>query len=137
MFKKLFSSNKSVLSNAEVEAAMTTVDGVKLGESEDMLLYGGFQELNDYLFFEALFVSKKSFKTMDGATIIFKSSKGDLTLPSSIQEFECEYAKPLQRHVAQVSFDIDKSGIKKIQEKSYDSVEFKVKKKVFNLLNIK
>lgn len=135
MFKKIFGSkDTNVISNAEVEKLMTTVDGEKMGESEEMLLYGGFQELNEYYFFEALFMSMKAFKSRKGATITFKSKKGDLTLNASLLEFESEYAKPLQRNATQVSFDIEKNQIKQIQERAYESIEFKVNKKVFNLL---
>ena len=76
-------------------------------------------------------MTTKEFKSKDGAAITFKSKTGDLVLPSSIQEFECDYAKPLQRHVAQISFDIEKKQIPKIQKKAYSSVEFTVKKKKF------
>ncbi|MFT7072688.1 hypothetical protein [Patiriisocius sp. Uisw_017] len=134
MFKKIFGSKASTtMSNAEVEKAMDIVDGQKLGESEEMLLFGGFQELNEYHFFEGLFVSTKNFKSKNGASIAFKGSKGDFTLPSAIQEFECDYAKPLQRHVAQISFDISKAQIKKIQKGDYKTVEFSVKKQQFLL----
>jgi len=135
MFKKLFGSkNSNIIPNAEVEKAMTTIDGEKLGESEDMLLYGGFQELNDYYFFEALFISVKTIKSKHGATITFKSKKGNFTLNASMLEFESEYASPLQRNATQISFDIEKNQIKKIQQGAYESIELKVKKKVFNLL---
>lgn len=138
MFKKLFGSKETnTMTNAEVEKEMKVEDGQKFGTSEDLQLYGGFQELNDYYFFEALFVSTKNFKSKSGATITFKGSKGNFTLPTSIEEFECEFAKPLQRHVAQVSFDISKNQIKKIQNGDYDTIEFKVKNKVFNLLKTK
>lgn len=134
MFKKIFGSKASTtMSNAEVEKAMDIVDGKKLGESEEMLLFGGFQELNEYHFFEGLFVSTKNFKSKNGASIAFKGSKGDFILPSAIQEFECDYAKPLQRHVAQISFDISKAQIKKIQKGDYNTVEFSVKKQQFLL----
>ena len=135
MFKKIFGSkNTNIISNAEVEKAMTTVDGEKLGESEDMLLYGGFQELNDYYFFEALFISIPAIKSKRGATITFKSNKGDVILNASMLEFESEYAKPIQRNATQISFDIEKNQIKKIQQGAYESIEFKVKKKVYMLL---
>ena len=134
MFKKIFGSKKtSTLPNAEVEKLMTTIDGKKLGESEDMLLYGGFQELNDYYFFEALFMSVEAIKSKRGATIIFKSKTGDITLNASMLEFESEYAKPLQRYATQISFDIEENQIKKIQAGAYESIEFKVKKKIFTL----
>lgn len=134
MLKKIFGSKAKAISNAEVEKAMDTVDGQKLGENDEMLLYGGFQELNDYYFFEGLFVSNTNFKTKHGATIEFKGKKGNFLLTSSLQEFECDFAKPLQRHVAQISFDVTKAQIKKIQNKEYETIAFKVKKKVFNLV---
>jgi glutamine amidotransferase-like uncharacterized protein len=135
MLKKFFSSkNPNTLSNAEVEKAMTTIDGKKLGESEEILFYGGFQELNGYYFFEALIISVKSMKSKRGATITFQSKKGDFTLNSSMLEFESEYAKPLQRNVTQISFDIDVKQIKTIQNGAYESIELKVKKDVFNFL---
>ena len=135
MFKKIFGKkNPDILSNAEVEKLMTTIDGEKLGESEDMLLYGGFQELNDYYFFEALFISVKAMKSKRGATITFKGKNGDLTLNVSLPEFESEYVSKLQRHATQISFDIEKNQIKKIQQGAYESIEFMVKKKVFTLL---
>jgi hypothetical protein len=138
MFKKIFSSKKSaVMTNEEVEKEMKVEDGQKLGTSEEMLLFGGFQELNEYFFFEGLFVSLKSFKSKKGATITFKNKNTEFTLPSAIQEFDCDYAKPLQRHVAQISFDVTKAQIKKIQEGNYESVEFKVKKKTFHLVKPK
>ncbi|WP_432411433.1 hypothetical protein [Rasiella sp. SM2506] len=135
MFKKIFGSkNTPSISNAEVEKLMTAVDGEKLGESEEMLLYGGFQELNDYYFFEALFMSRRAFKSKKGATLTFKSKRGDFTLTASMLEFESEYAKPLQRNATQISFDIEKNQIKKIQEGAYESIDFKIKKQVFTLL---
>jgi hypothetical protein len=135
MLKRIFGSkNTNTISNAEVEKAMTTVDGEKLGESEEILLYGGFQELNDYYFFEALFMSIEGIKSKKGATITFKSKNGDFTLNSSTLEFESDYAKSVQRNAIQISFDIEKTQIKKIQKGAYESIEFTVKKKVFNLL---
>ena len=135
MFKKIFGSKKSnSLPNAEVEKLMTTVDGEKLGSSEEMLLYGGFQELNEYYFFETLLMSVATIKSKRGATITFKSKKGDFTLNSSMLEFESEYAKPLTRNATQISFDIEKNQIKKIQQGDYESIELKVKKHVFTLL---
>lgn len=135
MFKKIFGSKKAItISNAEVEKAMTTVDGKKLGESEEDLLYGGFQELNGYYFFEALLMSVKDVRSKHGATITFKSKKGDFTLSASLLEFESEFARPLQRNATQISFDIEKNQIRKIEKGEYESMELKVKKKVFNLL---
>ncbi len=134
MFKKIFGSkNTSILPNAEVEKLMTTVDGKKLGESEEMLLYGGFQELNEYYFFEALFISIPAIKSKKGATISFRNKNETITLKASMLEFESEYAKPLQRNATQISFDIEKNQIKKIQIGAYNTIEFKVKKKVFTL----
>lgn len=134
MFKKIFGSKAAnLMTNAEVENEMKVEDGQKLGESEDMLLFGGFQELNEYYFFEGLFVSTQRFKSKIGATLTFKGKQGEYTLPSAIQEFDCDYAKPLQRHIAQISFDVTKTQIKKIQSGSYETVEFKVKKQVFSL----
>ncbi|EDM44653.1 hypothetical protein SCB49_13815 [unidentified eubacterium SCB49] len=133
MLKKLFGSKKTELTNDEVEKEMKVEDGQKLGVSEEMLLFGGFQELNEYYFFEGLFLSTSSYKSRTGATITFSGKKGTFTLPSAIQEFECEYAKPLQRYVSQISFDVTKAQIKKIQDGSYDKVTFTVKKKVFEL----
>tara|TARA_R100000935_G_scaffold21876_2_gene40370 strand:+ start:15693 stop:16106 length:414 start_codon:yes stop_codon:yes gene_type:complete len=134
MFKKIFGAkDTNVIPNAEVEKKMTTVDGEKLGESEEMLLYGGFQELNDYYFFEALFISIPAIKSKKGATITFKSKRGDVTLQASMLEFESEYAKPLQRNATQISFDIEKKQIRKIQQGAYEEIELKLKKKVFTL----
>ncbi len=134
MFKKLFGSKKPLLTNEEVEKEMKVEDGQKMGVSEEMLLFGGFQELNEYFFFEGLFVSTKNFKSKTGANITFSGKQGEFTLPSAIQEFECDYAKPLQRHVSQISFDVTKAQIKKIQAGSYDTITFKFKNKVFELL---
>ena len=135
MFKKLFGVKQAnILSNAEVEKAMTTVDGKKLGESDEMLLYGGFQELNNYYFFEALFMSVIDLRSKNGATVTFKAKKGDFTLQASIQEFESDPVKSLQRNATQISFDIEKNQIKKIQQGAYDSIELKVKKRTFMLL---
>ena len=134
MFKKIFGAKPTTISNAEVEKAMTTVDGKKLAESEDMLLYGGFQELNDYYFFEALFMSVSNLRSKNGATITFKSQKGDFTLHASMQEFESDPVRPLQRNATQISFDIDKNQIKKIQQGLYDAVELQVKKRSFTLV---
>jgi len=135
MFKKIFGSKKSeTLSNAEVEKLMTTVDGEKLAEAEGILLYGGFQELNGFYFFESLFVSSKNIKSKTGATITFKSKKGNIVLNSSMLEFESDYAKPLKRSVAQISFDIEKNQIKKIQDGAYEAIDLEVKKHFFNLL---
>jgi len=132
MFGKLFGTKETTtISNAEVEKVMDIQDGQKYGESEEMLLFGGFQELNEYYFFEGLFVSKKNFKSKNGASISFKSKKGDFTLPSAVQEFECDWAKPLQRHVAQISFDVSKDEIKKIQKGSFDEIVFTLKKHTF------
>ncbi|MAM29136.1 MAG: hypothetical protein CMC75_04135 [Flavobacteriaceae bacterium] len=136
MFKKLFrSKNENTLSNAEVEKLMTTTDGKKLGESEEMLLYGGFQDLNNYYFLETLFLSVESIKSKRGATITFKSEQGEFVLKASMLEFDSEYVKQLERHVTQISFDIEKDQIKKIQSGAYQSIELKVKNKVFTLLN--
>ncbi len=135
MLQKIFGSKKvTTIPNAEVEKAMTTVDGEKLAEAENMLLYGGFQELNDYYFFESLFITVQELKSKKGATITFKSKAGDIVLKASMLEFESEYAKPLQRNATQISFDIEKNQIKKIQQGAYESVELKVKKKVLTLV---
>ncbi len=132
MLKKIFGAKKTnLMTNEEVEKEMKVEDGQKLGVSEEMLLFGGFQELNEYYFFEGLFVSTKRFKSKVGATIIFSGKQGTYSLPSAIQEFDCDYAKPLQRHVAQISFDVTKAQIKKIQAGHYETVEFKVKKHSF------
>ncbi len=135
MFKKLFGSqHKETISNAEVEKKMTAENGKKFGKSEKMLLYGGFQELNNYYFFEGLFLSLDTLKSKRGAEITFKSKNDDLTLQASTIEFESENAKALQRNATQISFDIEKKEIKKLQQGDYDSIEFKLKKKVYKLL---
>lgn len=134
MFKNIFGAKKPSLTNAEVEKEMKVEDGQKYGESDEMLLFGGFQELNDYYFFEGLFLCTKNFKSKTGAQITFSGKKGTTTLPSAIQEFDCDYAKPLQRYVAQISFDVTKAQIKKIQKKEYDTIELSLKKQQFTLL---
>ncbi len=135
MFKRLFESKHiETISNEEVEKRMAAENGEKFGESEYILLYGGFQELNEYYFFEALFLSVDALKSKSGAKITFKSNNGDLTLNASMVEFESEYSKRIERNATQISFDIDKDQIKKIQEGEYDSIQLKVKKKIFTLL---
>ena len=84
MLKSIFGSKRAVMTNQEVEKEMKVEDGQKLGVSEEMLLFGGFQELNNYYFFEGLFVSTKSFKSKVGATITFSGKQGTFTLPSAI-----------------------------------------------------
>ena len=134
MLKKFFGAKKTnLMTNEEVEQEMKVEDGQKLGISEDMILFGGFQELNEYYFFEGLFVSTKSIKSKTGASVTFIGKQGTFTLPSAIQEFDGDYAKPLQRYVAQISFDVTKAQIKKIQAGSYKTIEFKVKKEVYSL----
>ncbi len=133
MFKNIFGAKKITMTNEEVEKEMKVEDGQKFGVSEEMLLFGGFQELNEYFFFEGLFLSTKSFKSKVGATITFSGKQGTFSLPSAIQEFECDYAKPLQRHVTQISFDVTKAQIKRLQSGAYDTIDFHVKNKHFFL----
>ena len=119
--------------NEEIEKDIEVAEGQKIGSSPNILLYAGAQELNDYLFLEGLFFSKFKIKSFNGASLEFKSKKGNFTLPSAIQEIECEFSGKYQRFVSQISFDITKEQLKLILDKKYESVIFKIKSKSFKL----
>ncbi|GEQ85937.1 hypothetical protein ULMS_14450 [Patiriisocius marinistellae] len=134
MFKKIAKGLSKLGSNkADVpfnESAMHVVDGQKIGESKDGHLYIGFNEISDYLFLETLIATPSNIKTFDGATLDFKSTNGNFSLISDTKEIASEFSKQVNRYMTECSFDITEDLIKRVQNRDFQTVTYRYKKKV-------
>ncbi|MGK0387159.1 MAG: hypothetical protein ACI849_001780 [Patiriisocius sp.] len=112
------------------EEIMQPLDGDKVAQSKDGQLFIAFQEMQEYLFMETLLICNRNMKTFKGASLLFKSANGDFTLTSDTQEIECEFSNASNRFISEVTFDITKEQIRRVDARDFQSLEFRFKKKV-------
>lgn len=115
------------------EDKMENVGGEKIAESKEGQLYVGISDINGYLFLETVLFSGINIKTFGGATLSFEGGANDFVLKSDTQEIVAEFSNVSNRFMSQVSFDITKDEIEKLQMGDFKEIVFKFKKKKITL----
>ena len=115
------------------EDKILTIKGSKIAESSEGILYGGIDDLNGYLFLEAVILSRINIKTFKGATLNFIGIT-DFELKSDTQEIESDFSNVSNRFMTKISFDINKPEIELIKSKQFEMVVLNFKKKSLTLL---
>ncbi|OAB79851.1 hypothetical protein [Cochleicola gelatinilyticus] len=130
-----FGSEKAGKRLQEEPMSETRIEGLeenRIAVSEDAILYGQIEELNEYLFLETILVTRSKIKTLKGATLTFKGTT-NFKLISDTQEIESDLSNVSNRILTRISFDITEKEINLIKNKQYESVIFECKKIVLNL----
>jgi hypothetical protein len=114
------------------EDKILNIQGNKIAESDEGIIYGGIDDLNGYLFLETVILTRINIKTFKGATLKFTGLK-NFELKSDTQEIASEFSNVSNRFITNISFDITKPEIELIRDKQYEKVEFRFKKKSLTL----
>ncbi|MCH9660203.1 MAG: hypothetical protein K0U54_04745 [Bacteroidetes bacterium] len=139
MFKKISklftsmegkSASQLLHNDTYTENLIENTPGDLLAQSEDGQIFVGVLELNGFFFLEATLLSKIGVKTHKGGTLHFKGGKQDFELKSDTQEMKSEYSNVSRRYMTDISFEVGKDELTKIQKGDYTEVQFSFKKKV-------
>ena len=119
------------------ENLIENISGEKIAESTYGQLYVEFQELNGYLFMNAVILSGTNIKTWNGGKLLFTSENHSLTLSSDNEEIESDFSNVSNRFMTNLSFIVEPSEMKEIKTGNFDKVFFQFKKKELSFSAIK
>ncbi len=118
------------------ENKITNINGDKIAESSEGQLYVTYEELNGYLFLETIFLSHTNIKTFNGATLCFSDVQTNFTLESDTKEIGTDFSNVSNRHMTQISFNINERQIELIKNGEFKQVELRYKKKLLTLYKV-
>ncbi|MFT4850351.1 MAG: hypothetical protein ACI83B_002908 [Sediminicola sp.] len=133
---KVFSGKGKTESSDDIESTSFAdnlrleVEGERLAESNDGVLYINYQELGGYEFLNLMIFSRINIRTKSHCKILFSGSS-NLELTSDEEEIESDNSNPAKVWITTMSFDITKDQIKYISSKVADKIEIRYKKKEF------
>ena len=104
------------------------VEGERLAESHDGVLYINYQELGGYEFLNLMIFSRINIRTKSHCKILLSGSS-NLELTSDEEEIESDNSNPAKIWITTMSFDITKDQIKYISSKVADEITLSYKKK--------
>lgn len=104
------------------------VEGERIGESDDGVLFINFQELGGFEFMNLMIASRFNIRTKNKCELHFVGST-NLELVSDDEEIESDNSNPAKIWITTMSFDISKDQIKYIKSKVADEIKIKYKKK--------
>jgi hypothetical protein len=104
------------------------VEGERLAESNDGVLYINYQELGGYKFLNLMIFSRINIRTKSHCKILFSGSS-NLELTSDEEEIESDNSNPAKIWITTMSFDITKDQIKYISSKVANEITLSYKKK--------
>ena len=104
------------------------VEGERLGESRDGVLYINYQELGGFEFLNLMIFSRINIRTKNHIKLSF-SGATDLELTSDDEEIESDNSNEAKIWITTMSFDITKEQIKYISDKIADEIKISYKKK--------
>jgi hypothetical protein len=103
------------------------VEGERLAESNDGVVYINYQELGGFEFLNLIIFSRINIRTKKHCKILFSGSS-DLELTSDEEEIESDNSNPAKIWVTTMSFDINKDHIDYISAKIADEITLSYKK---------
>jgi len=112
------------------------VEGERLAESNDGVLYINYQELGGYEFLNLMIFSRINIRTKSHCKILF-CGKSNLELTSDEEEIESDNSNPAKIWITTMSFDITKDQIKYISSKVADEITLSYKKKIIVFKTVK
>jgi hypothetical protein len=104
------------------------VEGERLAESPDGVLFINYQELGGFEFLNLMIFSRINIRTKNRLKLNFNGVT-DLELISDDEEIESDNSNEARIWVTTMSFDITKEQIKYISDKIADEVKISYKKK--------
>ena len=131
---KVFSGNSKTETNDDAELPSFAdnlkleVEGERLAESNDGVIYINYQELGGFEFLNLMIFSRINIRTKSHCKILFSGSS-NLELTSDEEEIESDNSNPAKIWITTMSFDITKDQIKYISSKVADEIKLSYKKK--------
>ena len=131
---KVFSGKDKTETNEDAELPSFAenlkleVEGERLAESNDGVLFINYQELGGFEFLNLMIFSRINIRTKNKCKIHF-SGATDLELTSDEEEIESDNSNPAKIWITTMSFDITKDQIKYISSKVADEIKLSYKKK--------
>ncbi|MFT4669299.1 MAG: hypothetical protein ACI9M9_001961 [Flavobacteriaceae bacterium] len=104
------------------------VEGERLAESNDGVLYINYQELGGFEFLNLMIFSRINIRTKSHCKVLFSGSS-NLELTSDEEEIESDNSNPAKIWITTMSFDITKDQIQYISSKVADEITLSYKKK--------
>ncbi|MFT5438076.1 MAG: hypothetical protein ACI840_002737 [Ulvibacter sp.] len=104
------------------------VEGERLAESNDGVLYINYQELGGFEFLNLMIFSRINIRTKSHCKVLFSGSS-NLELTSDEEEIESDNSNPAKIWITTMSFDITKDQIQYISSKVADKITLSYKKK--------
>jgi hypothetical protein len=129
----IFSGKNNAQSNGDAlpsfaENLKLEVEGERLAESNDGVVYINYQELGGFEFLNLIVFSRINIRTKKHCKILFSGSS-DLELTSDEEEIESDNSNPAKIWITTMSFDINKDQIDYISSKVASTITLSYKKK--------
>lgn len=131
---KVFSGKGKTETNGDTELPSFAdnlkleVEGERLAESNDGVIYINYQELGGFEFLNLMIFSRINIRTKNHCKILL-SGKSNLELTSDEEEIESDNSNPAKIWITTMSFDITKDQIKYISSKVAKELTLSYKKK--------
>jgi len=139
---KVFSGKGKTATNNDTELPSFAdnlkleVEGERLAESNDGVVYINYQELGGFEFLNLMIFSRINIRTKSHCQILFSGSS-NLELTSDEEEIESDNSNPAKIWITTMSFDITKDQIKYISSKVADEITLTYKKKTLVFKTVK
>ena len=139
-FDKIFGGLNKAKEDIELisfaDSLRIDVEGERIAESDDGVLFVNFQELGGFEFMNLMIASKFNIRTKNKCELHFKGAT-DLELISDDEEIESDNSNPAKVWITTMSFDISKDQVKYIKSKVADEIKIKYKKKELSFKGVK
>ncbi|WP_452222510.1 hypothetical protein [Lacinutrix salivirga] len=120
-----------------VTAIIEAGENEPLAISNSNVMYAGYNELGGYYFLQTAIIGSLKTKTKEGAQLIIEGNDYTLKLNSDMPELESNEAKPLNAHVTNIDFEIEKEAVEGLKRSTMKQLTLKLKKQdiVFTVYN--
>lgn len=133
MLKKLFKKKETlidpdtILPSAQIE--FQGEEGAKFAVSNFGSVWGSFDEIDGYHFFESRIISHKNIKTFKGATLtVAPINEESFVLPSAMQELESDPIDHVEAYLTRISFDVTPQQKNVLEQRAYKTLTVQYKK---------
>lgn len=105
------------------EDKIKNISGTKIAESTEGQFWVSFQELGGFLFMNATILGHLNLNTNNGIKIILFTTEYEIEFDSDEKEIQSDFSNVSNTWITKVSFVIDATEKKMIENKEFDQIE--------------
>ncbi len=116
------------------EEKIKNISGSKVAESKQGQFWVIFQELNGFLFMNSTILTHIDLKTMRGTKITILTKEYEIEIDSDEKEIESDFSNVSNTWITKVSFVLEPKEREIIEKRSFEEIEYHLKKEKLRFL---